>query len=190
MPTRKTTPTGSIYQLKVTLKDARPPIWRRIQVIDDTTLAKLHRILQIVMGWSDYHLHDFTIYGARYSEPSPDDWEPVKDERRYKLKQLVPGEKSKFVYQYDFGDSWDHEILVEKTGLPREPGVKYPRCLTGKRACPPEDVGGVWGYREFLEAMRDPEHPEHDGYLEWAGSEFDPETFDLEEVNRALRSVK
>jgi len=95
----------------------------------------------------------------------------------------------KFLYEYDFGDGWEHELLVEKI-LPAEPGVGYPRCLKGKRACPPEDVGGVWGYADFLEIMRDPNHPEHEDMLEWVGGEFDPEVFDLEEVNAELEEMR
>lgn len=189
MPAKKTSSPAVIYQLKVTLKHFRPPIWRRIQVADEITLAQLHAILIAVMGWADYHLHDFTIGGARYSEPSEEDWEPVKDERRYRLNQIVSGEKFKFVYQYDFGDSWDHEIRLEKM-LPPETDAQYPRCVAGARACPPEDVGGVWGYAEFLDAIHDPEHEEHDRYLEWIGGEFDPEAFDLSAVNAALRRLR
>jgi hypothetical protein len=189
MPAKKRNTPTAVYQLKITLKGSRPPIWRRVLVADDTTLAKLNHIIQIAMGWTNSHLHDFTIQGQRYSEPSPDDWEPVKDERRYKLSQLVTGAKFKFVYQYDFGDSWDHEILVEKI-LPPEPGAHYPVCATGKRACPPEDAGGVWGYATFLEAINDPSHEEHEMYLEWIGGGFDPEAFNLDAVNAWLRQVR
>jgi hypothetical protein len=112
----------------------------------------------------------------------------AKDARTVTLERLVPREKSKLLYEYDFGDSWDHELLVEKR-LPLAAGKRYPVCLTGKRACPPEDCGGVWGYASVLEAIRDPEHPEHEEMLEWVGGEFDPEAFDLDEVNRELRHL-
>ena len=181
--------TNLVYQLRVTLRDSKPPIWRRLLVLDSTTLYKLHQIIQVAMGWTDSHLHQFIIENKRYSIPSPDDWEPVIDERRTHLNQVIPSEKFKFVYVYDFGDSWEHEILVEKT-LPSEPGVKYPLCIKGKRACPPEDVGGIWGYDSFLEAMSDPNHKEHDFYFEWWGSEFDPEEFSVEETNRVLHRIK
>ena len=105
------------------------------------------------------------------------------------MAQLVPGEKRKFSYEYDFGDSWEHEIIVEKI-LPPVVGVKYPVCIKGKRACPPEDVGGVWGYATFLEAMRDPHHKEHASYVEWIGGEFDSEAFNLDGINQALHRVK
>jgi hypothetical protein len=187
MPTKS--PATAIYQLKITLKDFRPPIWRRVLVPDNFTLAALDVVIQISMGWTNSHLHDFTIRGERFSEPSPDDWEPVKDERKYRLGEVLPREKSKLVYQYDFGDSWRHDVVVEKI-LPVELGQTYPVCISGKRSGPPEDVGGVWGYANFLEAITNPEHPEHTSYVEWIGGEFDPGLFDLDEVNKMLRSVK
>ena len=179
-------PSGpQIYQIKVTLRHSKPPIWRRILVPSDITLAELHDILQAVMGWCDAHLHQFIVEGTYYGVPDPDDYVEVKDERQMRLNQIVPGVKYKFVYEYDFGDSWEHELLVEKI-LPLEEGVRYPSCIKGKRSCPPEDVGGVWGYALFLEAMRDPEHPEHEDYVEWIGDEFDSEAFDLDEINAIL----
>lgn len=180
--------TADIYQIKVTLKHCKPPIWRRVEVPGNINLAKLHHILQAVMGWEGYHLHQFIADGIYYGEPHPDYdvWgSEMYDEKRVKLNQLAPEEKFKFIYEYDFGDSWEHELLVEKISPP-EKGVSYPRCIKGKRACPPEDVGGVWGYDSFLEAIADPNHPEHEELLEWTGGEFDPEAFDLEEINAAL----
>ena len=182
-------PPTEIYQLKVTLKGSQPPIWRRLQVPSDITLGQLHLVLQMAMGWHDSHLHHFIVSGVFFSVPSRDDFEPVRDERRFKLFQVAPGVKSKFVYEYDFGDSWEHAIVVEKSLAP-EPGVHYPVCVKGKGACPPEDVGGVWGYADFLEALRDPAHAEHADVLEWADAEFDPEAFDLEAVNQLLRRLK
>jgi hypothetical protein len=140
------------------------------------------------MGWTDSHLHTFTVGKQAYSVPDPD-WDWVKDERRVRLSDVVAARHKKFLYTYDMGDNWDHTLLIEKV-LPPEEGATYPRCLAGKRACPPEDCGGVWGYAEFLEAISDPEHPEHEDMLEWIGGEFDPEAFDLEEVNAALRGVR
>ncbi len=190
---QKKSRTGSVYQLKVTLKGIRPPIWRRFQVTDDITLAKLHRILQAIMGWEDYHLHLFEIGGVNYSVPLPGEPDPLdfdtKNENGVKLSRLAPAEKSRFIYEYDFGDSWTHEILVEKILSP-DPEVKYPVCIKGKRSAPPEDCGGVWGYEEFVEAICDPDHPEHEEYLDWVGGDFDPEKFDLEKINRELRRTK
>lgn len=179
-----------IYQIKVTLDDTHPPIWRRILVPGNTTLLKLHDILQIVMGWEDYHLHMFTIEGLIYGDPADDEFGELgtMNEANYKLSEVIYGEGQRFSYEYDFGDSWEHTLLVEKI-LPPAEGVRYPLCLKGKRACPPEDVGGVWGYQLFLEAIRDPQHAEHEEYLAWVGGEFDPEAFDLEEVNANLRSM-
>jgi hypothetical protein len=192
MPTTKPSPATPIYQLKITLRDIRPPIWRRIQVPGDLTLGQLHRVLQIALDWSDSHLHQFKIGGAFYGVPDPDYdmmGPPMRDEKRVRLNTLLCREKDKMIYEYDFGDGWEHDIVLEKI-LPRQAGVHYPICLTGKRACPPEDCGGVGGYEMFLEAIQDPEHPEHDEMLEWVGGEFDPEAFDLEVVNRALKSLK
>ena len=176
-----------IYQLKITLRGIRPPIWRRVLVPGDYSLYRLHRLIQVVMGWEDSHLHAFTIGGEYYGIPSPEDWEPVIDERRHTL-QRVAGEQHKFLYEYDFGDGWEHQIVVEKI-LPPEPGRQYPVCVTGKRACPPEEVGGIRGYADFLKAIGDPGHEEHDQVLRWVGGEFDPEAFSCEAVNATLDAV-
>ena len=182
---RKSAP---IYQIKVTLDDTHPPIWRRILVPGNFTLLKIHYILQTVMGWTNSHLHMFTIHGELYGDPADDEYGEfgTRDEKKFKLSKLIPEAGKRFSYEYDFGDSWEHTLLVEKI-LPPEKGQHYPVCIKGKRACPPEDVGGVWGYKGFLEAIADPNHPEHDEYLEWAGDDFDPHAFDLEEINHALR---
>lgn len=182
---------ASIYQLKVTLDNIRPPVWRRVQVSGNTTLLRLHRVLQAVMGWQDYHLHQFMIEGVTYADPAYDEWGDwgIEPEEQYRLGQLVPGEGFRFHYEYDFGDSWMHTVLVEKIA-PAEEGLHYPICLKGKRSCPPEDVGGVGGYWNFLQAIADPGHPEHGEYLEWVGGAFDPEAFDLEAVNAGLRRIE
>ncbi len=181
---------SQIYQIKVTLDDTHPPIWRRILMPGSTTLLRLHDILQIVMGWEDYHLHMFTIEGSIYGDPADDEYGDriTLDEANYKLSQVIYGEGHRFTYEYDFGDGWDHTLLVEKI-ISLQDGVHYPLCLKGKRACPPEDVGGVRGYINFLEAIRDPSHDEYEEYLAWVGGEFDPEAFDLEVVNAQLRSM-
>ena len=179
----------AIYQIKVSLHGSKPPIWRRILVPSDTTLGQLHDILQVVMGWEDYHLHQFIVGQTYYGVPHPDYGLEMRDEKRVELNQIVPGEGFKFRYEYDFGDSWLHNLLVEKI-LPQASGEYYPVCIKGKRACPPEDVGGIWGYYDFLEAIQNPGHPEHDDMAEWIGGEFDPEAFDLREVNQALRTLR
>jgi hypothetical protein len=179
----------NVYQIKVTLKDSKPPIWRRIQVTSDTDLYELHHILQVVMGWEDYHLHQFIIGGRYFGQPHPDYGFEMVDETTVELNQVVSGVKTKFAYEYDFGDSWEHTLLIEKI-LPLEAGKHYPTCLTGRRACPPEDCGGVWGYDYLLEVIQNPDHPEHEHLLGWVGDGFDPEAFDLDEINRALKGLK
>src|SRR5262249_33442882 len=180
--------TPVVYQIKVTLKGSKPPIWRRMQVISATTLAQLHRILQCVMGWEGSHLYRFVVGGMEDGDPRMLEEMDAADARRVTMTSLVRGDKAKFLYEYDFGDSWDHDLLIEKV-LPCEARKSYPVCLTGKRACPPEDCGGIWGYASFLEAIQDPQHPEHEEMLEWVGGEFDPEAFDLDEVNRELQRL-
>ena len=188
--TTKTKQSNSVvYQLKIMLKGSKPPIWRKIQVKSNTTLVKLHDILQIVMGWTDSHLHQFIIHGVDYGVPHPDYEMDMEDEEHAKLGKLIFAEGEGFIYQYDFGDSWEHEILVEKI-LPVEKGLHYSICLKSKRACPPEDCGGVWGYLDFLEAIGNANHPEHDEMFEWIGDKFDPEEFDIESINKQLKHIK
>ena len=186
MPTRKT-----VYQLKVNLNDAKPPIWRRILVPGHIRLSQLHEILQIAMGWTNSHLHMFTIDNETYGDPEDDETGDLgtRNEHRYYLDIFDLREKSKFSYLYDFGDGWEHTILVEKI-VPAEKDVPYPLCVTGKRACPPEDVGGIWGYADMLEAIANPDNAEHDDMLEWLGEDFDPEAFDLTDVNESLQAIK
>jgi hypothetical protein len=181
---------GSIYQLKVTLRDSRPPIWRRIEVPANTSLSRLHAILQTAMGWTDAHLHSFVIRDTRYGDPDMegDPLDQPKDERRVRVGQLVTAEGARFTYEYDFGDGWAHEIVLEKR-LAAEPGVIYPRCIAGKRVCLPEDVVGPSGYAQFLTAIRDPPHAEHDDLLRWAGGAFDPAAFDRDAINRQLERL-
>lgn len=177
--------TRVLYQLKVTLRDVHPPIWRCIQVWDETTLAQLHRILQIAIGWEDAHLHEFHIGPEVYGMPDPDDERTVIDERRHRLREVVPQVGTSFEYVYDFGDNWRHELLLEKV-VPPDPEPQYPRCLAGERRAPPEDVGGPLGYADYLEAMTDARHEEHESMLEWRGP-FDSELFSLAAVNRRLQ---
>lgn len=181
----------SIYQLKVTLKGMRPPIWRRILVASTTKLDDIHLILQIVMGWTDSHLHEFIQGRNRYGEPDEDFPSDAQDETQYRLDQILKKEKEKLIYIYDFGDGWEHEVVLEKI-LPFETSAVLPICLKGRRACPPEDIGGIGGYMMFLDAISDPTHPEHQVMLEWIAEDiegpFDPEAFDLTEVNQLLQS--
>jgi hypothetical protein len=185
---RKEPDASPVYQLKVTLQNTKPPVWRRIQVRASITLPRLHDTIQLAMGWTDSHLHQFIIGGVEYGLPDPDFGGDMRSEQRVKLERVVTNEKDQFDYEYDFGDSWTHRIVLEKI-LPVEPERHYPRCLAGKRACPPEDVGGAWGYAEFLVAIRNTKHPEHDEMLEWSGGAFDPEAFSLDEINQALSGL-
>jgi hypothetical protein len=175
--------TDAVYQLKISLSDIQPPIWRRVQV-KDCTLSKLHEIIQVSMGWEFDHLYSFAVGGTEYGDTEMSESD-MKNDRRAKLSRLVPGEKFKFRYTYDFGDNWEHEVLVERI-LPPEPGRRYPICVEGQRACPPEDVGGVWGYMDLVEAIRNPRHKGRERVLEWLGEDFDPEAFDTGTVNERL----
>jgi hypothetical protein len=174
-----------IYQLKATILEVKPPVWRRVIVPEDTTLDRLHEILQAAFGWWDYHLHEFEIGGVRYGVDDGEDWgDPPRDERRVRLRNLVEAGSS-FLYVYDFGDYWRHKVVVEKI-LPARSGVAYPTCIGGRRACPPEDCGGPPGYEGFLEAIGNPAHEEHDSMLEWVGGTFDPNAFDPDDFHHRL----
>jgi hypothetical protein len=179
----------SIYQIKVTLRNSKPPIWRRLLVASDMTLYQLHHIIQEAMGWWNAHLHQFIVGQNDYYGEADSEWgwdDRLKDEKQFTISQIAPAEKDKFIYEYDFGDDWLHIVLVEKI-LPSDPTQKLPFCIKGKRACPPEDVGGMWGYYGFLEALQDPDHENHAMYKEWIGGEFDPDFFDLKVINEGLR---
>jgi hypothetical protein len=179
----------SIYQLKVTLNGSKPPIWRRLLVPGNINLGSFHIVLQIVMGWTNSHLHQFilgrTMYGIPDDEFGGDFGLEIEDENKYKLSQLLKKEKDSLKYEYDFGDGWEHKIILEKI-LPYESSVKVPSCIKGKRACPPEDCGGIWGYQDLIEVINDTSHPEHEEMLEWLGGDFDPEYFDVNEINEIL----
>jgi hypothetical protein len=178
-----------IYQLKITLRDSKPPIWRRVLVDSSIKLSKLHQIIQVSMGWTDSHLHQFVVGELYYTVPDPYASRPIADERSFELRQIASLENNKFFYEYDFGDFWEHIIVVEKI-LPPDSEIQLPICIKGKRACPPEDVGGIWGYEAFLEAMNDPAHEQHNMLLEWWGGQFDPEAFDLDRINLELQRLK
>jgi len=181
----------AVYQLKVTLDGIKPSIWRRIQIRGDITLFKLHKILQVVMGWYNCHLHQFVINSECYSVISIEAdmlGDDFKDEKRFRLNRVIPGEKFKFTYEYDFGDGWDHTILVEKILRPAEE-LKAPVCLKGKRSVPPEDCGGKGGYHKVLKALKNPSRPENAQLLEWL-DKYDPEYFDADKVNERLKKIR
>ena len=179
---------NQVFQFKITLKGIKPPIWRRIQVPETYTFWDLHVAIQDAMGWDDYHLHEFELVnpltGLKQSIGSPDEEfdREVFPELKQKLVDSFSMENRSAVYTYDFGDNWEHKIQLEKI-LPREEGVTYPICIKGKRACPPEDCGGIWGYAELLEILGNPNHEEYEEMLEWLGGEFDPEKFNVEEIS-------
>lgn len=177
-----------IYQIKITLKGIEPPIWRRIEVPADIKLGKLHRVLQDVIGWTNSHLHAFRIGRETYGVPDPEFPEDLISERNIRLDSVVEAGDT-IVYEYDFGDGWEHALEIEKA-IVATPGVRYPRCTAGKRACPPEDCGGPPGYERLLEILRDPEHEEHDEMREWLSADFDSEAFELERTNQLVSEIK
>lgn len=178
-----------VYQLKVSLKGSKPPIWRRLLVPSAVSLAQLHRVLQLAMGWTDSHLHQFEVHGQFYRVPDPEFGKGTKNEARVRLADVLTREKDGMTYEYDFGDGWEHKIVLEKI-LETHETPAVPRCIGGARACPPEDCGGVWGYMELLAALRDPSHESHDEMREWLGEDFDPEHFDVGETDALLASLR
>ncbi len=179
--------TARIFQLKITLQNIKPPVWRRVVVDAGSTLDHVHEVIQAAFGWWNYHLHEFEIDGTRYGDPDPDDdWgPPTVHEQRVRLDTVVTV-GSTFGYLYDFGDGWSHRVTVEKV-LPAETGTTVPACIGGRRACPPEDCGGPWGYEHLLEALADPTHPDHRHLTDWIGAPFDPEAFDPADFSQNLR---
>lgn len=178
-----------IYQLRITLIDSRPRIWRRILVEEDVLLSDLHKIIQTTMGWTNSHLHQFikdeTFYTKRM--PGDDYWEEMNnvDYKGIKLNEILRFVKNAIIYEYDFGDGWEHEIVLEKFLKP-DLNVKYPVCIDGAMKCPPEDVGGMGGYMDMLKVLRNPNHREYESLINWLGEEFDPKEFDIPMVNKLL----
>jgi hypothetical protein len=182
----KTAPGSSIYNLTVTLLRTKPGVWRRLKVSGNTTLADFHLFLQVVMGWYNCHLYEFTCRDVSYGMPDAEAGYEVRDARRITLAKLLPVAGVGLRYRYDFGDDWEHQVKVHAIEPP-EPTVHYPVCVAGKRACPPEDCGGPWGYSELLEILQDPASDEYQERLEWLDGPFDPDAFDRDEVNRRLQ---
>src|SRR3989338_6805305 len=163
------------YQLRISLRYLKPEIWRRLVVSDTATFAQLHRLLQITMGWTNSHMHEFRIGKTGYGMPGPDwpDMNPTLNEERYTLRAVLGETLKKFVYLYDFGDGWEHQVRIEKR-LTGSDLPSLPQCTAGANACPPDDVGGGPGYCDFVAAILDQEHPEHRELLQWYGGPFDP----------------
>ena len=174
------------YQLKIQLMHSKPPIWRRVLVPATMKLSRLHDVIQIAMGWTDSHMHQYELGERIIGIPDPDfDFREVEDERKLTVRDVLQREKHRIDYVYDFGDDWRHRITLEKI-LPHKPDFPLPLCLKGRGACPPEDIGGMWGYQEFLRILQDPEHPEHAEFRDGLPDGFDPDAFDLEETNALL----
>lgn len=177
----------ALYQFKVSLRHVRPLIWRRIIVPNDLTFARLHDLLQAVMGWTNSHLHAFRWRDIEIGVPDPEWQHPLHDERHVRLADLALDPRSRLLYAYDFGDGWEHDLLLEKI-LPTQDGF-VPVCLKGARACPPEDCGGPHSYPDFLAVSANPDHPDHAEMNDWIGGVWNAEAFDLEGVNRRLRRL-
>jgi len=181
---------AAVYRFKITLQDSHPAIWRRIET-KDVTLEKLHELIQTAMGWTNAHLHQFEIAAKRYTDPRfmMDEFNDsgAIDYSGMRVSALVSehGAKLRMGYEYDFGDGWQHEVVLEKV-TESEPGIRYPRCLDGERACPPEDVGGACGFADYVDAITNPNHREHDEFLEWSGP-FDPAEFDATQATRRMK---
>ncbi|WP_243357983.1 plasmid pRiA4b ORF-3 family protein [Fundidesulfovibrio terrae] len=175
-----------IYQLHVQLLGITPLIWRRIQVPGEVSLFRLNLLIQRAMGWKNTHLSEFNIDSRKYGATEQDHFaEGVYEFKKFKLSQVVTAAGQSFLYAYDFGDDWLHKVVVEDI-LARENEVKYPLCIAGERACPPEDVGGIYGYDDFLEAISDPKHESHADYKTWI-KKFDPENFDVDKATKAMQ---
>ncbi len=179
------------YQIQIALRRSSPKIWRRILVSPDVLLADLHKIIQTTMGWTNSHLHQFikdrTFYAPKADED--DFWEESNDisYTHIKISDLLKKEKDRMIYEYDFGDGWEHDIILERIEADGD-NKNTPVCVAGKNNCPPEDCGGVWGYANMLEILSNPEHEEYNEYMEWCGEGFDPKYFDKDEVNEQLKT--
>jgi hypothetical protein len=172
-----------VYELRITLEDIEPPIWRRVRVPAEITLASLHEVIQIAMGWTDTHLHQYVIGGETIGVPDEEIDQPISDEKDVRLVDVALV-NTRIFYEYDLGDRWSHEVLVERIERDEtSPAV----CLGGARACPPEDCGGAHGYQELLEVLANPSHEDHEDRRAWLGGFFDTEAFDADEVNALLR---
>jgi hypothetical protein len=193
MATNTVEKAQEIYQIKVTLLGTDPAIWRRVLVPADLTLEQLHDVLQLAMGWEDCHMHEFRIGQQRFGQSDPMEQafggSRTASERTAQLFNVLGRAGTKAVYTYDFGDSWEHQIVVEKRLAP-EPGRAYPACLAGERHGPPEDCGGIPGFYNLLEVISDPKHEQHDETLEWLGDVFDPEAFSADEVNQRFAPLQ
>ncbi|MBI6549390.1 plasmid pRiA4b ORF-3 family protein [Xenorhabdus lircayensis] len=183
------------YLLKITLIETNPSIWRRFVVPSNISLDRLHDVIQVVMGWDDSHLHVFAFSAKRFTE-MPEEPEDGQEEGKVKLDSLIKRKGGKFNYLYDFGDSWEHEVILENSNYSPEELPMPIFCLEGQRACPPEDCGGIYGYMDLLQILKDPTHEDYQQMFKWVNGEseispdntFSPEKFNVEEVNNLLAS--
>jgi len=171
------------FQIKITLKNINPPIWRRILVAPEIKLDKLHDVLQIVMGWTNSHLHQFKTPLGDIADPAFE-LEETASSKKATLQSVLPGPKSHISYEYDFGDGWEHQILLEQMVELDSPVLA--RCLEGARACPPEDCGGSWDYADLCMILKNPKHPQYKNMSAWIGPGFDPEALDVGAINKRL----
>lgn len=186
MTAMKIDPPQRLYQIKVTVQETDPPVWRRLLVRSDTTLLQMHRILQVAMGWKDYHLHEFRVGAVLFGETDPDSGIRRISEKATFLADVLRKVDDRLEYEYDFGDGWEHEIHLEEiTELDSD--AMHPIVVEGARACPPEDVGGPEAYRDFLRVIADSNDPEHDEHLAWCGGSYDPDKFDADSLNIVLQ---
>jgi Plasmid pRiA4b ORF-3-like protein len=188
MPSKTAPP--KTFQLKITLLGVHPQIWRHIQIPITTRLCCLHDVIQVVMGWTDSHLHQFEKDGKFWSVPETDDYNMgIRDESRVAIDKLLQEEGDSASYLYDLGDKWRYTVYLEKI-LPSEASSARPICLAGERRCPPEDVGGPSGYEEFLAVIFEPGHEESERFRQWGGGKFHAEEFNLEAVNQVLEKMR
>jgi len=178
-------PLRKSFEVSITLDGIEPRIWRRLRLPSTTKLPEAHRIFQIVMGWTDSHLHQFLVGDKRYGEPDPEFDDGTIDEKNVLLSSLLKEPGDNFIYEYDFGDCWEHRVVLEQI-TPFDTNEPATECVGGEWSCPPEDVGGSYGYMEFLRAFADASHPDHKSMRKWAGNSFQPEHFDRARVNQIL----
>lgn len=187
--------TGTTYQLKVVLLGTKPPVWRRLLVPGGANLGWLHAVLQVALGWTNSHLHQFAVQGALYSDTRHhyaefEDSQEILEACKFKLEQVAPNEGDVLRYDYDFGDSWQHDVIVERISPANPAAAKAATCVEGARACPPEDCGGFWGYENLLKVLKNRKHPDHKRMKQWVGGSFDSETFDVARISSCLTKLK
>ncbi|MBK8983479.1 MAG: plasmid pRiA4b ORF-3 family protein [Ignavibacteria bacterium] len=179
---------SKILQFKITLKGSNPKIWRRFQTEDNLMFRDLHYLIQAIMGWENDHLYQFIFEEDRYiGDPEMHEGDDISDDKETELSEIFNAPKTIIIYEYDFGDGWEHELVLENI-LEKNPEQHYPVCLAGELNCPPEDCGGIYGFYDMLNILKDEKHPDHEEIKEWMGEDYDPDLFDIERVNKFLSS--